>query len=626
MHRTYLRYGLAAALIALALLMSVTGAARAAQPALAIPTAHLAHDDDDRTAQPTCPPADDDNSCDDADQHHQHPTATSQPTNTIPPTGVAPTETLQPMATTADATATAQPTAAGETTPPQPTATATSQPAADQATTTALPTVATPTASAVPSATMTREPTEAPTLLPTIAATVTPTSLPIATSTSVVLSPTPMPTLPTATATPIAPAPAACVIYGVHDAGLNDSQLFTIDGRTIHALGPLHRGLDIEGLAIHPWTRAIYGASSGHGHPGGHLYRVDGQTGAVVPVGATGFRNITELTFRPSDATLWGWAEGAGLVQIDPATGRSTVKLHAKLAVEGLTWDRESRLLYGSAEATGKYGPALWVIDPQTGTIRELADNLPGETEALAMRPDGRLLGGVHDGDAVRIFVYDLATLSVITSETIPSPYNDVEALAVPACMSILPSPTATVPPTPTTTPPPTTTPLPPPTDTPPPTAGTTSTPTWIPTATATSLPSSTPVTTPTTPTPGQAPSPSATPTSVLTPSPTQTPTIIMTAVPSGTPTVKPSPTPRHTTPPPGSFPTKTATTPPNGTPLLRRTPLPNPSPQASSAATRLPRTGEETEQTVVYLLVVGACVCLGAGLALTALTHRRES
>jgi len=228
-------------------------------------------------------------------------------------------------------------------------------------------------------------------------------------------------------------APASCQFYAVHDQGKNHSQFirFNVDSRlenfTVHKLGTLHRGYDIESLAIHPLTKTIYvasGDSAGLGKPTGYLYRVDAETGAIVPVGATGFEDVASLTFA-SDGTLWGWAKGKGLIKIDPTSGKGSLKLASDVLVEDLTLAKsEEMVFYGAVDTE------LWRAKPATNTFEMLCDNLPGETESLEMISDTRLLLGIHDGESLQVF--DIESCKIIDVVNIPTAkFNDIEGIGV---------------------------------------------------------------------------------------------------------------------------------------------------------------------------------------------------
>jgi hypothetical protein len=156
------------------------------------------------------------------------------------------------------------------------------------------------------------------------------------------------------------------------------------------------------------------------------LFVVDKQSGRLTRIGSSGFDDVDALSFRSADATLWGWARGRGLIRIDLRTGAGTLVFRASSRnIEGLAWSNDGARLYGTA------GTDLWVYDPARNTLKRLANNLPGDTEALDMRPDGRLVGGI-DKAADSIFVYDVDVLRPLPNERITTRFNDIEGIAWP--------------------------------------------------------------------------------------------------------------------------------------------------------------------------------------------------
>jgi hypothetical protein len=222
--------------------------------------------------------------------------------------------------------------------------------------------------------------------------------------------------------------PPVCFSYAVSDQRHDDAQFFTIDIRdnTVSALGSPHLRHDIAGIDLHPVTNALYAASGSDGVRKGYLYTVDRQTGALTLIGPTGFREINGLSFRPTDSTLWGWAERTGLITIDIATGVGTLVFRSQRDIDGLAWNSDGTLLYAAE------GRNLYRYDPGAKTLRRIAKNLPGHTEGLDMRPDGRLLGSIDSNRATSIFVYDVRTLKPVASESIATPYNHIESIAWP--------------------------------------------------------------------------------------------------------------------------------------------------------------------------------------------------
>ncbi len=245
-------------------------------------------------------------------------------------------------------------------------------------------------------------------------------------------------------------SPAACKLYAVHDGGLNNSQFITINiaTKSVSALGSKYAGYDIEGLDIDPKTNIIYVASDKNGGShAGSLFKVDAKTGSLILVGKTGFSGIDDLSFK-SDGSLWGWSEGKGLVSIDKDNGKAILVYSSSLEIEGLAWSRHGATLYATS------GNKFYTYKSETNTLVQKASNLPGEVEGLEMRPDGLLIGGVHNSNAASIFTYEPDTLSIVSNDSITTKYNDIEDIAWPvSCPIVTPTPKPTPTPIPTPVP-----------------------------------------------------------------------------------------------------------------------------------------------------------------------------
>jgi hypothetical protein len=80
---------------------------------------------------------------------------------------------------------------------------------------------------------------------------------------------------------------------------------------------------DVRGLAFSPG--GVLFAINNTGPPGGanpdDLFAIDVGTGVGTLIGRTGFTGVQDLAFAP-DGTLYGWDISAGLLTIDPLTGR----------------------------------------------------------------------------------------------------------------------------------------------------------------------------------------------------------------------------------------------------------------------------------------------------------------
>lgn len=235
-------------------------------------------------------------------------------------------------------------------------------------------------------------------------------------------------------------SPAAChLLYGVQDQGLNNSIFFTFNPDTgeIKQLSEKCKECDIEAMDIHPETNIIYVASGNDsfGHPKGHLYQLDGQTGELISVGSTGFQEISGLAFD-LEGVLWAWAKDAGLAQLDTTTGEGTLVFDSGAKLADLSWNLSSNALYGSV------GKDLWSYDPADNTVTKVCDNLPQKTEALevlpkSILPEGLLLLGSHKNQAMRLHAFDMNGCQIVANKDIAMPYDDPEGLAMPlaTCM-----------------------------------------------------------------------------------------------------------------------------------------------------------------------------------------------
>lgn len=136
------------------------------------------------------------------------------------------------------------------------------------------------------------------------------------------------------------------------------------------------------------------------------LLRIDAATGAVMPVGLTGFRRLNSLTMDPS-GTLYavGGALSGGaddkLISIDPATGAGTLLTTISLpgepvSVRGMAIAPDGSF-YISNDPEGSLGGAgpdnLWRIDPNTGMGTKIGLLGGYNFQSLDFGLDGQLYG-----------------------------------------------------------------------------------------------------------------------------------------------------------------------------------------------------------------------------------------
>jgi len=237
----------------------------------------------------------------------------------------------------------------------------------------------------------------------------------------------------------VSPNLTACQLYGVHDQGLNNTQFFTVSPETfeVKALGEMKKAHDIEALDIHPQTAELFAASGKDTQKPGYLYRVDKNTGQLIDIGSTGFKEIDGLSFHP-DGTLWGWASGDGLVTIDSTTGKTRLVATHSGEVEDLTWNTAGTMLFGVENLRNNpdAGVKLLAYDGNTVTTvcEELTQSL--EIEALDTLPDDTLIFGLHGKNGLPLGVVNVETCQIVAETEIATDYNDVEGIAWPNCQN----------------------------------------------------------------------------------------------------------------------------------------------------------------------------------------------
>lgn len=170
---------------------------------------------------------------------------------------------------------------------------------------------------------------------------------------------------------PAAPKPvSSCQLFYVKQNQQQQSQFFTISlpEFKLRKLSKLNKDFDIQDIAIDPKTHFIY-ASSGKT---GNLYKADSLTGKLFLVGDIGFKQVDSLAFH-ANGTLYGWAQGHGMITIDLETGKGTVVIPTPLFVETLTLtDKDKSIFYGSIEND------LWVYDQDEAIFEKICPNLIG--------------------------------------------------------------------------------------------------------------------------------------------------------------------------------------------------------------------------------------------------------
>ena len=221
----------------------------------------------------------------------------------------------------------------------------------------------------------------------------------------------------------------SCVLYAA-DVQRNRTQLLALDPRDerIYELGEAHDDMPVRGLALHPRSGALYAMAGAHDDRPTQLYRVDRQSGVLTLVGATGVEKLGGLAFRASDATLWAWAQGTGLVEISVDTGAATPAFSATLVTTDLAWSADGARLYVTS------GESLRVYTPADGGLTTITEALGFVPRALDLRADGQLLAVDRAGGRFSVASLDPDT-GKITSRIVAGARGkrQIEALAWPA-------------------------------------------------------------------------------------------------------------------------------------------------------------------------------------------------
>lgn len=225
--------------------------------------------------------------------------------------------------------------------------------------------------------------------------------------------------------------PKTCLLYGLQDSGLNNSQLFTINPQkdfAVQSLGALYIGYDIEGMTIHPKNYDLYlssGNNTASGLPKGMLYKASRLYGTILPIGKTGFGEVSALAFRQHEGeiTLWGWADRRGLITIDPTTGKAKLDKTFPYSIEEMVWSFDGNIIYAAENQT------LYAYDYESSTLHIQCDSFPAEVEALELLENGKLLFATHPDTDTYLHLFNLDTCEIEIAQHIQTNYDDVEGL-----------------------------------------------------------------------------------------------------------------------------------------------------------------------------------------------------
>lgn len=231
-------------------------------------------------------------------------------------------------------------------------------------------------------------------------------------------------------------------VYGVHDDGLNDSHIFKVDPITMEftQLGSVCEACDIESLDISSDPNTLYGAAGDDTPNPGQIYKIDMVTGDRELIGTPSGYEIDGISFNTVTGELVGWAQGVGLLRIDPDTGDITVTSPSEGEIEDLTWANDGKTIYfilndyptgTDPDATLDHSVGQKLMSYKNNKLKNVC-GIEAEIEALEVLQDDSLLVGYHNNGKQFVKVINTATCEVSYDDSISeSPYTDMEGLAV---------------------------------------------------------------------------------------------------------------------------------------------------------------------------------------------------
>lgn len=143
--------------------------------------------------------------------------------------------------------------------------------------------------------------------------------------------------------------------------------------------------------------------------------------------------NISGISFRNNDGTLWAWVPGKGLYTIDRQSGSLNLKVETIFSgVEDIAWNNEGTLLYLSKSPENQ----LYVYNETDESI-DFLSLLPGKTIALNFPPanyaSGQMIGIAKGGEGQfdYFYTYDVNRGVIITKYPIKSEFANIDSLTL---------------------------------------------------------------------------------------------------------------------------------------------------------------------------------------------------
>ena len=232
--------------------------------------------------------------------------------------------------------------------------------------------------------------------------------------------------------------------------GSTPSRLYTINQMTGVAtlIGPTGIS-EIDGLAIHPVTRELYGVLATSANT--TLYRISHEFGDALPERSLGIPNMRAIAFDATGTTLLGGTSNGRFYLINPVNGDTNYvgTAHAKI-YSGFSLSPTSDMLWASARPPLIGRDSIYYVDRGTGTATAIGRTGLGViTPSIAFNERGNLFALIGSGSQINM-LYSLDTLTATATLIGSTGVAGLQAIAMrtdsAGVVSVGPSPLSGIP------------------------------------------------------------------------------------------------------------------------------------------------------------------------------------
>lgn len=194
--------------------------------------------------------------------------------------------------------------------------------------------------------------------------------------------------------------------------GSTPSRLYTVDPATGVAslVGPTGIN-ELDGLAIHPLTKELYGVLSNGSNT--TLYRVSREYGDALVARSLGLPNMRAIAFNTTGDTLFGGATNGRLYRINAVTGDTAyIGTASGKIYSGFSFSPTSNQLWASVRPPLAGRDSIYIVNRETGaTITVGRTGLGSITPSIAFNERGNLFALIGSGSQINT-LYSLDTLT----------------------------------------------------------------------------------------------------------------------------------------------------------------------------------------------------------------------